>query len=190
MKVAIDVDGVLADHVPAVLSLIRRENPDFSMTKADIQTWDEALPSISSDMKKEVMEAESDPEFIKSMPPVEGAIEATNQLASEGHEIIIVTSRPESLLPATHEWLKAHEIPHRREESLSTNGVSKSIADAEVLIDDFPGNLHEFRNGRFGILFEQPWNSDYKDEFHGDDQSYVAASWDEVLQIVERIQAR
>jgi 5'-nucleotidase len=189
MKVAIDVDGVLADHVPAVLSKLRTENPEFAMTKEDVQSWDEELPTIGSDMKVEIERAESTSNFVKSIPPIKGAVQATNQIADDGHDIIIVTNRPESILPATHEWLEYHGIPHRREESLSTNGMSKSVADADILIDDFPANLREFMNVGLGILFIQPWNLSFIDEFRTDEQSFVADTWKDVQDILYKIQS-
>ncbi|WP_424016245.1 5' nucleotidase, NT5C type (plasmid) [Halorientalis pallida] len=188
MRIAVDVDGVLADHVSAVLSQLRAEHDEFAKVKSEMTHWDEPLPELDTSLKPAIEAAESEPAFIRNMPPVEGAIEWTTELADRGHELIIVTARPEAILPATHEWLEANDIPNRREESLSTRGEMKTIADAEILIDDFPGHIRDFAAaGKEAILFVQPWNKSEVDELTESPRIFAAEDWEQVPTIVESL---
>ena len=188
MKIAVDVDGVLADHVSAVLSRLRTEHEDFTRTKPTMTHWDEALPSLDTSLKSEIEAAESDPAFVYDMAPIEGAIEGTTTLADRGHELVIVTARPEKNLSMTHEWLEANGIPHDHEESLSTRGQMKTVADAEVLIDDFPGHIRDFAEaGTYAILFVQPWNKAQVDDLTESPRIFAAEGWDQVLDIIQSL---
>lgn len=188
MRIAVDVDGVLADHVSAVLSRLRTEHGGFTRTKSTMTHWDEPLPSLDTSLKPEIEAAESDPAFVHEIPPIEGAIEGTTMLADRGHELIIVTARPEENLPMTHKWLEANEIPYNREESLSTKGQMKTISDAEVLIDDFPGHIRDFaKTGRYAILFAQPWNEAQVDDLTESPRIFAAEGWEQVLDIIQSL---
>jgi len=188
MRIAVDVDGVLADHVSAVLSRLRTEHEDFTRTKSSMTHWDEQLPELNTSLKPEIEAAESDPEFILNMAPIDGAIEGTITLAELGHELVIVTARPEKNLQMTHEWLEGNNIPHRCEESLSTRGQMKTISDATVLIDDFPGHIRDFaNNGEYAILFVQPWNESQVNELTKSPRIFAADGWSEVIEIIESL---
>ncbi|WP_141551633.1 hypothetical protein [Natrinema sp. CBA1119] len=188
MRIAVDVDGVLADHVSAVLSRLRTEHGSFTRTKSTMTHWDEALPALDTSLKSEIEAAESDPAFVRSMAPIEGAVEGTNALVDRGHKLVIVTARPEENLPMTHEWLEVNGIPHSREESLSTRGQMKTIADAALLIDDFPGHICEFaKTGKYAILFVQPWNEAQVDELTESPRVFAAEDWGQVVDIIQSL---
>jgi 5'(3')-deoxyribonucleotidase len=188
MRIAVDVDGVLADHVSAVLSQLRAKHDEFMKEKSEMTHWDEPLPELATSLKPAIETAESEPTFIRNMPPVEGAIEGTTELADRGHELVIVTARPESILPVTHEWLENNGIPHRREKSLSTRGEMKTTADAEILIDDFPGHVRDFAAaGKDAVLFVQPWNKSEVDGLTESPRIFAAEDWGQVLTIIESL---
>ena len=188
MRIAVDVDGVLADHVSAVLSRLRTEHEDFTRTKSSMTHWDEQLPELNTSLKPEIEAAESDPAFILNMPPIDGAIKGTTTLADRGHELVIVTARPEENLQMTLDWLEANSIPHSCEEILSTRGQMKTISDAEVLIDDFPGHIRDFaKTGKYAILFVQPWNESQVDELTNSPRIFAAQGWGQVLNIMRSL---
>ncbi|WP_424005622.1 5' nucleotidase, NT5C type (plasmid) [Haloarcula salina] len=188
MRIAVDVDGVLADHVSAVLSRLRAENDGFSRTNMSMTHWDEPLPELGTSLKPAIEAAESDPEFVRNIPPVKGAVQGTTELVDQGHELIIVTARPRAILPDTHEWLEANSIPHNYEEILSTDGQMKTVADTTVLIDDYPGHVNDFANaGRYAILFVQPWNRSEVDDLIESANIFAAEDWEEVVDVVQSL---
>ena len=185
LRIAVDVDGVLADHVGAVLSRLKKEYPGFDRTRESMTHWDEELPSLDTSLKPVIEQSESDPAFVREMEPIEGAVETMTALAEQGHELVIVTARPEENLAATHDWLEDRGIPHNRKKSKSTNGRMKTMADAAVLIDDFPGHVQDFANSdRFGILFEQPWNKNHIADLIKSPRIFAAESWDKIPEII------
>ena len=188
MKIAVDVDGVLADHVSAVLSRLRTEYESVDRTKSGMNHWDEPLPELDTSLKQEINTAELDQDFVRDMPPIEGAVKATNILADQGHELVIVTARSEESLPVTHQWLEANCIPHNVEKSLSTRGQRKTISDASVLIDDFHGHVRDFADaGKYSILFIQPWNEAYVSKLTESQRIFSAEGWREVLHIIDSL---
>jgi uncharacterized HAD superfamily protein len=67
---AVDIDGVLADQVPHVLS---RANPQFGihMTKADIASWNTPVGNVPFDQL--IATYFLDSKFVMTMPELEGA---------------------------------------------------------------------------------------------------------------------
>lgn len=188
MNIAVDVDGVLAEQVKPVLD---RLNDRFEeeiirelgrpMRKSDIKTWDEPIPGTDTNIKIEIEKAHEDPEYVLSMPVINGARPTLEELKSHGFNITIATSRTNVSSEATKEWLRSKSIPY--DEYVSTNGSSKAILDAETLIDDYPRNVTDFtESGRCGILFQQPWNSLESCERHP--RTYGAESWEHAKDIL------
>jgi 5'(3')-deoxyribonucleotidase len=94
---------------------------------------------------------------------VTGGRRGLERLAEDGHELIIVTSRPESAVNDTMEWcsLLLKDIPIVGFHILS-NGERKTSIDWDVLIDDRPENIEDALSaGRKAVLFQQPWNDNY-----------------------------
>lgn len=188
MNVAVDVDGVLAEQVPPVLESVR-EKYGVQMVKEDVRTWAEDIPDSDSNIKVEIETRLEQPEFVRSMPPVEGAVDAMRRLASDGHRLVVATARDEVATEATKEWLDRHGFPF--DEIRHVENGEKQTLDADVLIDDYPRNLTSFtESGGVGILFEQPWNSDF--EHPGDEtgEFHVAAGWEDVYSIVSDLASR
>lgn len=191
MNIAIDVDGVLAEQVEPVLERVNERYGDQisdelgrPMDKADIKSWDEPIPGTGTNIKIEIESALKDPDFILSLPVIDGAQSAIDDLKSKGFEITIATSRGNASSKPTKEWLDGKSISY--DEYISTNGSSKSVLDAETLVDDYPGNISEFiEGGRNGILFHQPWNSSYSPS--NQPRSYRAKSWQHVNNILTEL---
>lgn len=49
--------------------------------------------------------------YFTNCPSFEGALEVVNKLASDGHEIFYITSRPKHFCKQSQEWLKAQGYP-------------------------------------------------------------------------------
>lgn len=153
MRIIVDVDGVLADQVSPVLERLN-ERYGLSVTKEEIRRWDE--PIADTDIKTEIEKSHLDPDFVRSMRPLEDACAAMKELARR-YEVIIATNRAPSADAATRQWLASNGIPYA--EYINTSKSGKERVSGDVLIDDYPGNVLRFAaSGGVGILFEQPWN--------------------------------
>lgn len=185
MTIAVDVDGVLAEQVPPVLESVREEY-GVETVKEDVRTWAEDIPDSDSNVKIEIETRLEQPEFVRSMPPVEGAVDVMRRLASDGHRLVVATARDEVATEATEEWLDHHGIPF--DEIRHVENGEKQTLGADVLIDDYPGNVPSFvESGGVGILFEQPWNRDFDDPVSGNDTFYRARDWEAVYSIVDAL---
>jgi 5'(3')-deoxyribonucleotidase len=113
---------------------------------------------------------------------VQGARRGLEQLAEDGHELLVVTSRPAAAVLDTVEWISLFfkDIPLAGIHILS-NQEPKSVIRADLLIDDRPENIYEWSGaGREAILFEQPWNAGQIMPLG----VHVAQSWKDVVTLV------
>lgn len=181
MKIAIDVDGVLAEQISPALEAI---DSDHHMTKSDIQRWDQPIPEAETNIKEVIEKNLQDMEFVLSMSAISGAIEGMKDLQRLGHSLYIITDRPSSARLATKEWIIQQGIPF--DKITHTNGKSKAESDARVLIDDYPKNIDEFAGkSRYGLLFSQPWNESY--QLTGRNQ-YRVRDWTEVVSKINSLE--
>jgi len=147
----LDVDSVLCDSIPDILSRINHEQ-GTSLEKKDVVEWD--LPIGSSTIGELILEAFRDPLFLILLPPMDGAVEAVKRLAID-FDIIIVTSRKQLTTDATRAWVERFFGPLL----VIHTGDTKNAHDLDILVDDAPHNVLAFADaGRPAILFDQPWN--------------------------------
>jgi 5'(3')-deoxyribonucleotidase len=180
--VGVDIDGVLGEQIPALISRLQRNKHIADrLTKDDITEW--AFTFEDTDVAREMEEALLDPEFVLSMPTVAGAEPAMQKLYTYAH-VVVATSRPVETEAATITWLRLHFKFH---EVAITRETGKAVLGLEYLIDDNIDNLKTFvRAGGVGILFSQPWNRAADDdpeirEFFKDNRLKRCSGWPEVL---------
>ena len=162
IPVGIDIDGVLGEQVPPVLTRIqRRKNIGLGSTKESITSWNQPIDGTSID--KEIEEALLDPEFVLEMPVVTGSIAAMSAISSEFH-VVITTSRPFETESATIDWLRRN-FSKSFHEFVNTRLFGKESLGLKVLVDDYPNNIKRFASsGGIAVLFSQPWNREEDEE--------------------------
>jgi len=155
MKIALDVDGVLADVIVPWLNYSNTIRPKIS--KNDITDWDfwknhqinqfDFYTELSSCWKN-----------WNSIPPTEENLSSvTKNLLEFGH-VDIVTARERSTDSFVKNWLNHHNISFDNYVSV-IDGPMKADLDYDVFIDDSPLNALKFlKNNKKVILYSQPWN--------------------------------
>jgi 5'(3')-deoxyribonucleotidase len=100
LKIAVDIDGVLADQVGSVLNVIEKEY-GLKYHKGDVNHahWTFCGREIWS----EIAGLLADPEYTLSVPLIEGSQKGIKQL--NDHEVFVVTARRPNSEVATKEWL-------------------------------------------------------------------------------------
>ncbi len=154
-NIAVDIDGVLTDHVTYLLSYLRKDLlKDIEMSKDDIDSWDSVIGGYS--FKTIFERCLNDLSFIRDMPVIDGAVESVNQLAGKFH-IIIVTARPAFSAMETYRWLKRNGFEFHT--LFVGETIDRTELNIDVLIDDNPYSVTAFaKRGRLSIVYSQPWN--------------------------------
>lgn len=180
-----DVDGVLGDQVPPILSKLNAKYR-IKLSKEDITDWE--YPIVDTKIDVEIEEALLDERYVLGMPVIEGAKEGMLYLW-QNHFVIIATSRPKETENATFKWLSSN---FKFREYCNTRGKSKKSLRAGILIDDNIRNIKEFSSsGGIGLLFSQPWNENRPNISDLIDRGkvYRCDGWTNVLNIVKLLES-
>ena len=151
LRIAIDMDGVIADHLSKHLELYNRDYQD-QLTFADLQG--KKLREVAK-CGIEVQNYYRDLAFFRDLVVMEGSQEVIQQL-QKNYEVFITTAAMEfpSSFQAKYAWLMEHFdfIPKG---NIVFCG-NKSIIQADYLIDDNSYNFKNFKGK--GILYTAPHN--------------------------------
>ncbi len=184
MRIAVDIDGVLADQVGAVLKRIENEYGQKYL-KSDVNHAHWTFQG--RDIWTEIFRLLSDQEYVLAIPVIDGAKAAVRQLARQ--DLCVVTARRPETEKATKQWLSTH-FPCLREYYYAGVGTKHAIP-SKALIDDFDLNIVEFVKsdpGRRGILFEQPWSRNDTEIEDYANQVYFCRGWQSVLRAIDEIE--
>jgi len=185
IQVAVDMDGVLVEQVTPVLEKLRQEKK-IEIQKSMVTDWE--YPINETNIKIEIEKAEQQEEFVKKMPPIEGAIDGI-RILSKKYKIVIATSRELITDGWSKNWLENNKICY--EMFVNTRSAGKTLAGIDILIDDYIGNIEQFiKNGnenRRAILFAQPWNQDVRKiaDLIEEGKVQIAHSWSAVLSLLQ-----
>jgi len=183
LKIALDIDGVLADQVGAVLKSIEKEyGQRYSKSEVNQAHWSFG----GRDIWVEISKLLTDPEYVLAVPVIEGSQTAVQQLDSQ--DLCVVTARRPETEKATKQWLRKH-FPSLTEYYHARTGTKHAIP-SNVLIDDFDLNIVEFVKSdpnRRGILFKHPWSINDAGIEKYADQVYFCSEWENVLKVISQI---
>jgi len=155
MKIALDVDGVLADVIKSWLDYSNTIRPKIS--KHDITDWDfwEKFKINRYDFYAELNSCWKN---WNSIPPTEENLSSITKNLSKIGQVDIVTARERSTDSFVKNWLSHYNISYDNYVSV-IDGPMKADLDYDVFIDDSPLNaLKIIQNDKKVILYSQPWN--------------------------------
>jgi 5'(3')-deoxyribonucleotidase len=160
LRLGIDLDGVVADFVAGWIS---RYNQEFEadLTPASVQTWDGLHTLTHFEDKDEFWKWASDHgggSVFRHLETYEGATDALHQLAMHGHQIVIITMKPDWAVHDTFAWIADHRLPTREVHITS----EKWYVPCDVYLDDSPEQLASYTEKRPGSMicrFVRPWNT-------------------------------
>lgn len=161
MHLGFDMDGVIADFVPALLDIYNHLTNE-GVKLFDIKTNKTGKHVGDPYLLKRIKDS---PGFIRGLPPAPGAIDAIERLHRAGHEITFVsngTNCPSSG-HEKREWLFYYFSKIWRMAPLILTHEKHKV-DVDVLIDDDPKNLKNLKPGRHRILWNQPYNASIVDK--------------------------
>jgi 5'(3')-deoxyribonucleotidase len=185
LKIGVDIDGVLADQVAAVLKEIEKDY-GRSYSKSEINKAHWSFDGI--EIWTEISRLLCDPEYVLRVPVLEGAKKAVKQLCTPEHELLVVTARRPHTEEATRRWLKAH-FPCLTQYHHARTGTKHNIP-CDVLIDDLDLNIVEFvksNPNRRGILFLHPWSLNDTEIKDYSDRVFFCPEWHSVVKSIAAI---
>jgi len=164
MKIALDVDGVLADVIQSWLNYnnsIRQE-----ISKQEISDWD-FWKKFKINRYDFYAELSSCWKNWMSIPPTETNLSSTTKNLSKIGQVDIVTARERSTDSFVKNWLNHYDISYDNYVSV-IDGPMKADLDYDVFIDDSPLNaLKIIQQKKKIILYSQPWNQHIlEDQIH------------------------
>jgi uncharacterized HAD superfamily protein len=155
MKIALDVDGVLADVIESWLNYSNTIRPKIS--KHEITDW-EFWKKFQINRFDFYTELSSCWENWLSIPATEKNLSSVTKSLSKMGQVDIVTARERSTDSFVKNWLNHHNISYDNYVSV-IDGPMKADLDYDVFIDDSPLNAVKFlKNNKKVILYSQPWN--------------------------------
>ncbi len=159
MRLGIDLDGVVANFTKGWMGFYNRQfGTDFVV--GDSRNWNDLVNLTHFQDIDEFWEWSSDLDgrsvfwHLETFP---GAVEAVRSLAEAGHEIVVLTTKPDFAVEDTHEWIERHGIPATEIHILA----DKWRIECAVYLDDGPHvlpGLVEHRPDSVVCRYVRPWN--------------------------------
>lgn len=155
MKIALDVDGVLADVIVSWINYSNSIRPEIA--KHQITSW-EFWNEFNIDRYDFYNELSSCWKNWTSIPTTEKNLSSITESLTNIGQVDIVTARERSTDSYVKSWLTHHNIVYDNYVSV-IDGPMKADLDYNVFIDDSPLNAIKFlKNKKKVILYSQPWN--------------------------------
>lgn len=152
MRIAIDMDEVLADPIRKFIQLYNRDH----QVPLDlvIKPGTEIFQNVPKEINQKWFEYINEKGFFRDLPVIDGAIEAVKQL-QEKYEVYVVSAAMEfkNSLEDKFDWLNEH-FPFIGWKNIIFCG--EKIVNVDIMIDDRIKNFSEFK-GR-PLLFTSPHN--------------------------------
>lgn len=182
MRLLLDQDGVITKTVDYWLSLYNRDWFD-NLTPKDIVEWE-----MHKFVKPECGKAfygymDHTPKFFQYLEPMEGVVEAIQELQELGHDVLIVTATPRNCPTGFYDkvkWVEKHLPFFSTKNIVATH--RKDAVQGDILLDDGPHNIEAFRGRGLTVVYNQPWNQDVKSD-------YRVKTWPEFVQLIKTISA-
>ncbi len=167
------MDGVLADVEAQFIAWYERDyGVKISREKLTGVSEAEAFPD-----KGAVRKFVNTPSFFRTLPVMQGAVDAVRKLMKE-YDVYIVSAAMEFplSLPEKYDWLQEHFSFIKWQQIIFCG--NKSVIDTDYMVDDHPKNLDHFKGKT--IMFSAGHNAEYLHHTR-------VNNWAEVLDFFERV---
>jgi uncharacterized HAD superfamily protein len=192
MKIAIDIDDVLADFMVALIEFHNKtyktkfkKNDFFSYNLWEVWggTRKEAAEKIFKFHKTSIY---------RNIKPITGSVEAIKKLR-RSNELYVITSRHSDVIENTKKWIDKY-FPdlflkiyfsnsfYGRSKKLKKSDICRQLKADMLIEDSFEYAIDCLRPNRKIILFRRPWNKKYTIP----KEISVVNNWSEVLKTVNK----
>ncbi|MCC5947483.1 MAG: hypothetical protein JJT89_03415 [Nitriliruptoraceae bacterium] len=184
LRLGIDLDGVVADFNRGWTAAY---NAAFGtqLEVAMVTSWNSPLALTHfGDMDAfwawaQQLDGRS---VFRHLEPFPDALPTLHALADAGHDVVVITAKPDWAVPDTLEWLAEHRMPTRE---IHVTEAKHEVA-CDVYLDDAPGQVQRIAAARAHeatvCRFVRPWN----DPVEG---AHDVHDWRQFASVVERLAA-
>jgi uncharacterized HAD superfamily protein len=183
MRIAVDLDGVLADTMVTVCDILNRHRPTPLSVASFLQwrAWETA--GITKD---EFFRTLDEAWFSwETIPPTKENLGAEVGKLSEFGVVDIVTGRSPVTVPYANSWLEKHQIPFDYFVRTKNSTTAKLNLDYDIYVDD-SAELMALLASRLqgsGILYLRPWNRNTAEM----PRVFRAERWDQIAGVVKQV---
>ena len=161
LRIAIDLDGVLADASKIWIRLLRQRF-EITIKKEDVNEWDiyRKLGISRKEFEDVFNDAWKEWELVEETE--ENLFQKINLIKNLG-KTDLVTARNQKTMNDVMKWLEEKKIKF---DNIIVVGEfeSKAKLDYDIFIDDSPIQITEMANsGKLSLLYMQPWNTYIKE---------------------------
>ncbi len=184
LKIAVDLDGVLAESMLVWCDLANREfGTHLSMKDLDSWSWWKRFPISKDDFYRILDESWDD---WREIPPTEPGIAEKVARIEKFGELDIVTGRSKRTVEAARSWVDSQKVRYRSFVRV-LGWRDKVLLDYDVYIDDAPDLMPLISHSptAWGVLYERPWNRTVGDM----PKVLKAKSWRQVPALLKRVQS-
>jgi len=191
LKIAVDADDVVVDFIGGLLDSIYIEQ-GVRIEKEDIKEWNlhKVLDPIIGTPEKPYSFwkwLQHRERLWANFNAVPGAIGSIDKLRRAGHDMELVTSKPEWAEHNVWIWLGKWRPAFTKVTITKLEDKKSDKSDADVLIDDKPQNVLDWiETGRKAILFTSAHNRTFG-VIRGSHLTR-ADDWAEVIRLIERLE--
>jgi 5'(3')-deoxyribonucleotidase len=183
LKIAVDLDGVLAESMLVWCELANKEF-GTRLRMEDLDSWSSWEKfAISKDDFYRILD-ESWDEWQK-IPPTEPELAEKVARIEKFGDLDIVTGRSKRTVAAARSWVDDQKVRYRRFVRV-LGWRDKILLDYDVYIDDAPDLMPLISRSptSWGVLYERPWNKNVGDM----SKVLKAKSWRQVPELLKRVQ--
>mgnify|MGYP003576127041 CR=1 FL=1 len=165
MRIAVDLDEVVYAWERTARYLLRNVYPrghKLSGLNTPFTEW-EIGNTIGDNAYKWLFDEGIDAGLFRHGHVITGAMLGVRALKAAGHDLVIVTHRPEKGVRDTLAWINFHfdtEDPYPWSGiNILSGGEPKTDVQWDAIVDDSPKNLEDAEaHGRLGVQFGAAWN--------------------------------
>ena len=146
MRIGIDLDGVVANFTKGWTTKYK-EDFGQQINEEDITEWGLSKPLTHFEKEQDFWDWARNINgntIFRHLEVYDDAIETMKSLSVDGHEIVIISSKPWWTISDTYQWIGEKKIPskevHFRDD--------KWRIDCDIYLDDAPGQLESYIENR------------------------------------------
>jgi len=189
MKILVDMDSIVVDTLSAWLNVYNRDWRD-DLTMSQVYCWD-MHKIVKPECGFKIYDILSTPGFFANLAPIKGAIEAITELQEQGNTIKFATAHPnKSSIPEKIDWIEKYfkHLKYTYKDVIFIH--DKYLLDADVLIDDKPSTIKEWKNKGSNIMtIAYPYNRDCSDiaNIYAEGYKDTEKAWETIVQEIKKI---